>query len=58
MSRLSFGLSPKDSTDENRLTEWDEVLSDAEIEGLNQLVRELQPNLVMPEDTHLKEPRA
>lgn len=47
----------RESRDENQLTEWDEVLSDEEIEELNQLVRELQPKLQAPESIHAQDLR-
>jgi len=47
----------RESRDENQLTEWDEVLSDGEIEELNQLVRELQPKLQAPEEIHAQDLR-
>ncbi|CAJ1411573.1 unnamed protein product [Effrenium voratum] len=46
-----------DNSDENQLTEWDEVLDDAEVEDLHRLVRELQPKLLQPEEVPAQELR-
>ncbi|CAJ1336401.1 unnamed protein product [Effrenium voratum] len=56
--RPDAGIDQRDdNSDENQLTEWDEVLDDAEVEDLHRLVRELQPKLLQPEEVPAQELR-